>query len=210
MEVKTASCDVFSGSILIGADGIHSTVRQEMRRLADERSPGYFPRGEEDNVPSYYQCNFGIAQDVKNWNPGEQTITCGHGKSLLIASGPRGRCYWFLFIKFADIRRGKDIPKFTRQDEEKMAEENRDLIIQENLTFGDIYDKRVSSTLTSLHEVVFQKWFYERTMLIGDSAHKVRTRHGFPGIQAREDTHIANRPFETAKSARRYGWQWCH
>ncbi|KAJ1324860.1 FAD dependent monooxygenase [Microdochium nivale] len=186
VEVKTASGDVFSGSIIIGADGVHSTVRREMRRLADERSPGYFSPGEEDNVPSYYHCSFGIAQDVLKWKQGDQTFTCGHGKSMLVSSGPRGRCYWFLFIKFANIRRGKDIPKFTRQDEEKMVEENRDFLIQDNLTFGDVYDKRISSTLTSLHEIVYKKWFYERMILIGDSAHKPNPLTGMGGNGAIE------------------------
>ncbi|KAH7033741.1 FAD binding domain protein [Microdochium trichocladiopsis] len=186
VEVTTTNGETFSGSIVIGADGIHSTVRQEMRRLADDRSPGYFPQGEEDNVPSYYQCSFGIAQDVKNWIQGEQTTTCGHGKSFLVASGPEGRCYWFLLIKLPNVMRGKNIPKFTKQDEEKMVQESRGLKIKENLTFGEVYDKRISSTLTALHEVVFEKWFYERIMLIGDSAHKPNPIGGMGGNGAIE------------------------
>jgi 2-polyprenyl-6-methoxyphenol hydroxylase-like FAD-dependent oxidoreductase len=35
------------GSILVGADGIHSTVRREMWRLGHEQSPGYFIQDEE-------------------------------------------------------------------------------------------------------------------------------------------------------------------
>lgn len=31
----------YTGDILIGADGIHSTVRSEMWRLAENRFPGY-------------------------------------------------------------------------------------------------------------------------------------------------------------------------
>lgn len=34
------------GDILVGADGIHSTVRREMWRIGSEMSPGYFPADE--------------------------------------------------------------------------------------------------------------------------------------------------------------------
>lgn len=36
-----------TGDILVGADGIHSQVRQEMWRIADEISPGYIPSSEK-------------------------------------------------------------------------------------------------------------------------------------------------------------------
>ncbi|KAH7014098.1 FAD binding domain protein [Microdochium trichocladiopsis] len=186
VEVKTACGDIFSGSMVIGADGIHSAVRQEMRRLADEHSPAGFRPDEEDNVPCYYQCSFGIAQNVEKWKDGEQTHTCGHGKAFLVAPGPGGRVYWFLFIKLPRVMHGKDIPKFTKQDEEKLVAENRNLLVKENLTFGEIFDQRVSSTLTSLHEVVYEKWFYDRMMLIGDSAHKPNPIGGMGGNGAIE------------------------
>jgi 2-polyprenyl-6-methoxyphenol hydroxylase-like FAD-dependent oxidoreductase len=37
----------YTGDILVGADGIHSQVRQEMWRIADEISPGYIPSSEK-------------------------------------------------------------------------------------------------------------------------------------------------------------------
>lgn len=37
----------FAGDVLVGGDGIHSTVRSEMWRLANERTPGYIPAGED-------------------------------------------------------------------------------------------------------------------------------------------------------------------
>lgn len=37
----------YDGDILIGADGIHSTIRKEMWRIADELEPGYIPTSEK-------------------------------------------------------------------------------------------------------------------------------------------------------------------
>jgi 2-polyprenyl-6-methoxyphenol hydroxylase-like FAD-dependent oxidoreductase len=39
----------FSGDFLVGCDGIHSTTRSEMWRLAESKVPGYFPPGEQNS-----------------------------------------------------------------------------------------------------------------------------------------------------------------
>lgn len=45
--VKTQDGDSFAGDIIAGCDGVHSSVRREMHRLGTEKSPNYFPKGEE-------------------------------------------------------------------------------------------------------------------------------------------------------------------
>jgi len=172
IEVRTGPGSLYRGHILIGADGIHSSVRREMFRLAHETKPGHFPVGEEDRVPCYYQCSFGIAQDVDHWQDGDECFTIGDGKNFLVAPGPRGRVYWFLFRKLPEVRYGKDIPRYTKEDEAAFVKENFHLAINENLSFGKLYEKRISSSLTPLHEVVFKKWYFDRILVIGDAVHK--------------------------------------
>jgi len=46
VEVTTSDGSTYRGDMLIGADGIHSTVRQEMWRLAEKTQPGYIPASE--------------------------------------------------------------------------------------------------------------------------------------------------------------------
>ena len=46
VQVQTRDGSIFNGDIVVGADGIHSIVRQEMRRIASELSPEYFPADE--------------------------------------------------------------------------------------------------------------------------------------------------------------------
>jgi 2-polyprenyl-6-methoxyphenol hydroxylase-like FAD-dependent oxidoreductase len=43
----TTDNSVYEGDIVIGADGIHSTVRSEMWRLGHQLQPGWFDRSEE-------------------------------------------------------------------------------------------------------------------------------------------------------------------
>jgi 2-polyprenyl-6-methoxyphenol hydroxylase-like FAD-dependent oxidoreductase len=173
VEVVTASGQTFTGDVVIGADGIHSTVRREMRRIAEATRPGYFRADEEDKVPCHYKCSFGIAKEVEGWPKSEQCFTLGRGKSFLVASGPENRCYWFLFVKLPEPLYGKNIPRYSREDEAQFIKENGSLQITEELTFAQVFAKRETSALTALHEVTYDKWFLDRMLLIGDSAHKV-------------------------------------
>lgn len=49
VHVRTADGDLFEGDIIVGADGIHSTVRDEMWRIGHQLSPGYFPPDEHSS-----------------------------------------------------------------------------------------------------------------------------------------------------------------
>lgn len=44
----TINNDVYEGDIVIGADGIHSTVRSEMWKLAQKLRPNWFDPSEEE------------------------------------------------------------------------------------------------------------------------------------------------------------------
>lgn len=48
VSVTTKTGETFTGSILVGGDGIHSTVRQEMWKEAQTEDPGYFDPNEDD------------------------------------------------------------------------------------------------------------------------------------------------------------------
>lgn len=50
VQVTTSDGRRFAGDILVGADGVHSFVRQEMWRLAKQEAPGYFSDNEIDRL----------------------------------------------------------------------------------------------------------------------------------------------------------------
>lgn len=76
VEVFTTDGQSVRGSILIGADGVHSYTRREIYRIASEQAPEDFAADEQDPVSCYYICNFCINQDVPGWEHGHiYTIT---------------------------------------------------------------------------------------------------------------------------------------
>ena len=78
IQVTTKDHRSYKGDILIGADGIHSSVGQEMRRIADATAPGFLEPGEEDKVPCFLS--------VQLWN----RPTCGQlaGRWAMLHSRP--------------------------------------------------------------------------------------------------------------------------
>ncbi|KAK7706600.1 hypothetical protein SLS64_007431 [Diaporthe eres] len=186
VEVLTKDGDTFKGSIVVGADGIYSTVRAEMFRLAGELQPDYLDQEELDKVPCYYKCSFGIAKDVPGWNYEQMYMVQSDGASQMLISGPEGRLYWFFFSKLPETKYGKAIPRYTDEDEAQFVKENAYRPITETINFGHVFEKRISSTLTPLHEKVFEKWFFRRVFILGDAAHKPNPIGGQGGNNAIE------------------------
>ncbi|KAJ3953654.1 hypothetical protein N0V92_009876 [Colletotrichum tropicale] len=112
--VKTEDGSTYAGDVVVGGDGVHSKVRQEMWRIASVSDPTAFPPEERSNIP-----------------------------------------------------------KFSKDDELLLATQYRGDHITEDMTFGDLYDNRIKSTLVPLEEHVFRRWHYQRILIIGDAATKV-------------------------------------
>lgn len=170
----TENGTVATGTFIVGADGIYSTVRERMFDLGQQLQPGWFPPGEQDRVACYYRCSFGIAKDIPNYVLGEQNVVRARGYTIFAVSGPEDRVYWFFCQRLPTPLYGKNIRKYTKDDEAKFARDVSDFKITDTLTFGHLYENRLSSALTPLHEVVVEKWFFQRIICLGDSVHKVR------------------------------------
>ncbi|KAH8891947.1 FAD/NAD(P)-binding domain-containing protein [Thozetella sp. PMI_491] len=153
VRAHTQDGEAFEGDMLIGGDGVYSTVRKEMWRIAEETKPGYFDKTE----------------------PGRPN---SRGHSYLVSNGPGGRIYWFLFAKLDEILFYDNTPRYTESDKQEMYRD---------VTFGDLVDTVMFSTLTPLHEWIWEKWHFGRIMTLGDAAHKVNPLPGQGGNGCIED-----------------------
>ncbi|KZL77439.1 FAD binding domain-containing protein [Colletotrichum tofieldiae] len=188
--VHTKDGSVFEGDIVVGADGIHSTVREEMWRIGHQESPGYFPEDEHSRVPVSTRCIFGISKRPSNLAAGTQQMCHNDGWSYLIVGAPGNRTYWFLFEGVGDTKYGKDIPRYSKEDLETLAMAHLEDKIFDDVTFGDLYKNRIMATLVPLEEYVFEKWHYKRIVCIGDASHKIDPISGQGGNGAIEAAAI--------------------
>lgn len=180
----------YTGYILIGADGVHSTIRQEMWRISqDDKSDCFQPDPLAGQSPVLCtssivltalkglqcesKCIFGTSKRPPSLPASPLQINAFFKNcNYLVLSAPEDRYYWFLFTK-VDRVYGKNIARYTKDDELELAKEHFNDELTETTTFGDLYAHRLQTALVSTEDHVFPRWHYRRILTIGDAAHKV-------------------------------------
>ncbi|KAL7266215.1 hypothetical protein RUND412_011248, partial [Rhizina undulata] len=206
VEVTTKNGKTFKGDIVIGADGVHSTVRHQLQKIADNVQPGYIPERDKTGMSSEYCCIFGISKPTGGLVEGTGDITYNEFYSFLTITGRGGRVYWFLYHKMDKTYYEPNIPRFTEADCEKLARKYFKAKITETITFEDFWNNRITSTLTMLQEHVFSRWHFGRMAFMGDSAHKMTPNLGQGGNSCIESvatfSNILNRTLSKENSGK--------
>ncbi|OGM42624.1 putative monooxygenase [Aspergillus bombycis] len=169
VKVITTDGSVYSGDIVVGADGIHSTVRQEMARLNVDTGRDYL---EEKSFSATYSCVFGISHRTPGIEPCTLQDVFNDKFSYLIADGPGDRTYFFLFEHMDRVRFGREIPRLTEANRDEIVGRHLDDPITPEVRFGDIYARRIRSGITPLQEYVYKHWHFGRMIALGDASHK--------------------------------------
>jgi len=116
---------------------------------------------------------FGISQGVEEPTPGDLNLVYGKDVSFLVIAGKNQRIFWFVFKKMDQKYHVPNIPRFSKEDAERQANDQLHRKITDNVLFKDIWNKRVSCTLVPLEEALFKTWAFGRFACLGESVHKV-------------------------------------
>ena len=103
----------------------------------------------------------------------ELSVVQNKGQTILLGTQPK-RCFYFLFTRVSKPWSSYTRPSYTQEDAEKMAASVADVPISESMVFGELWKKKYRGALCDIEEGVLRHWHYGRTVLVGDTAHKVR------------------------------------
>ncbi|CAG8237917.1 unnamed protein product [Penicillium salamii] len=174
---------IFEGDLVVGADGVHSYVRREMARLASADGDESFFQGQRE-FECCYSAMFGTSvapeglienQAFKGFKS-DRSFLCSPGKGRLI--------YWLAMFKNREKTSGDGIPRYTRDDCDRLAANFADDIIKPGVRLGDLYRDARKATLVPLEQGVLSTCFYKRIVLVGDSWHKINPITGQGGNTA--------------------------
>jgi hypothetical protein len=117
-------------------------------------------------MPCDYSCVFGISTPCPGIKGGSLNSVFREHSSYLVLGGLNNRVYWFYFYNLGKRVYSPNVPRYTKDDETAIVKDRLNDRILPNLTFGEIYKNKVSSTLTALPEYAFRKWYFGRIMTI--------------------------------------------
>ncbi|KAK2599490.1 hypothetical protein N8I77_011241 [Diaporthe amygdali] len=181
--VKCADGSTYEGSIVLGADGVHSKTRRLMRELALSKSPD---ADVNDIEPFQHQYKTMWCSFPRRWEfaPGDHCITHGNTSSLQLLNASN-RAWLFVYEKLE--KPTTERVSFSDVDMEEFAKKHGDMKIGDRLKVKDVFPCRTSGGMANLEEGILKHWSSGRIVLAGDSCHKFTPNAGLGFNNAIQD-----------------------
>ncbi|GME27080.1 Monooxygenase FAD-binding protein [Neofusicoccum parvum] len=187
VTVTVSDGSTYEGTILVGADGVHSKTRKLMSEKLRPKNKELW-KNLQECYTSEYKCVFAVTRNDQAspfMADARAVFTYRKDYSTIAATGVKGLVFWFLFVK-TPFSCTPHCPRFSEEDMDALIEEYGDDQIVPGATIRDFYNARVKASLVPLEEGIVQKWSHGRVVLIGDAVHKVTINAGLGGNMAIE------------------------
>lgn len=201
VRVHCADGTVEQGTIVIGADGVHSRTRQCMEALIEGKSAGKVDRDMERPYLATYRMLLGNLPEVPRLKPGGVYQSTSYGQSSQVVMG-KGRGWWSVYEALEEPTRCRH--RYTEQDKQDMISKYGDRHMAPGYRLRDIYSLTVGEAhLINLEEGRVDRWSWGgRIALVGDAVRKLHPQAGFGYNSGVGDiTELANGLYRLLHSA---------
>ncbi|CAG7976162.1 unnamed protein product, partial [Penicillium olsonii] len=159
----------FNGSIIVGADGVHSPVRQDMWQHMKDAGLG--PALKRDLIATMFQysCVYGVSAPTVGIEPGIVHRLFGKDFTFFSVVGKERIVYWFLITKLEKTHRAPDVPKLNRDNIEDHIRPYLTQKVNDRVHFQDVYRNTTSTYHVPIEEGTFEYWTWNRFACVGDA-----------------------------------------
>ncbi|RMJ09247.1 hypothetical protein CDV36_011123 [Fusarium kuroshium] len=171
VRVTSDDGSIYEGSIVLGADGVHSITRSLMRNLALSENP---KRDWDPKEPftSVYKCLW--ASFPRPSEPGANFETTSKDQSAMYLTG-RERGWILLYDKSEPTT---TLRSYSEKEVEEVAAKLAEFPVNETLKVKDVIKERFTWGMSDLGEGILKHWSYKRIVLTGDACHKFTPNAG--------------------------------
>jgi len=201
--VHCADGSSHAGSIVLGADGIHSTVRRVMKTTSvktDKQQQQQQQKTEDsnnnndnndsnnnknNNIKSTYAALFGaINPNPSSDKPPQPSLPPHvfyemHGQdAMLQAMHCKSIIYFTIYGRLPEGPTPLSPTRFTESEKQAFAARWADYHCAPGIKVSDMVAQADWTQMVHLEEGVIEKWYGERVVLVGDSVHKMTPNLG--------------------------------
>ncbi|KAI0525605.1 hypothetical protein F5B22DRAFT_642613 [Xylaria bambusicola] len=173
VTVHCADGSVEHGSIVIGADGVHSRTRQTMQSLA-----AGLPADTEQPSPfiTTYRLLFGNLPPLQGLESGTNYECAATGVSTQILTGTKQA--WLAIYEKIETPTSKRL-RWTEDDKQEILKKRGHLYVAPGYTLNDVYYRCSGAVgLINLEEGLLDTWAWKRIVLVGDAVRKLEPHAG--------------------------------
>ncbi|KAF9095656.1 hypothetical protein BGX23_000156 [Mortierella sp. AD031] len=184
VQVRCANGHVEQGSVLVGADGAHSAVRQNLYRSLKEK--GVLPKSDMESLKFTQNAIIGLTHPL---NPsqypgvdaefGEVNVVVGKDSpyTMWISPCSGDRVSWSVTGPMLTNNSGDEnfmVSEFGQEEAERTCFLIKDLKLPFGGTLADLIKNTSRECITKIlvEEKHFKTWHYGRTVLMGEACHK--------------------------------------
>ncbi|KAI1439950.1 putative monooxygenase [Annulohypoxylon stygium] len=176
VKVVCADGSQFEGSIVVGADGVHSSTRLVMRALKADEKPEDLPEPQKYPYISTYRALYGHIPVLPGLASNTRYDGAHNGLSTQITTGTD--IAWYSVYEKIKHPESK-VTKYTETDKASIMSKWGHLYMAPGWKVRDVNAHRIGETvLINLEEGLIDDWFFERIILVGDAVRKLEPHAG--------------------------------
>lgn len=172
VTVICADKSTHTGSIIIGADGVHSSVRRLVNEAAGKK---------DDPFVATYRGLYGYAKRSPELEPATlyETHSANLTVQLIVAEEQQ---HFLVYERLSKPTRERT--HFSPEEADVVAQRFADVRFPstkagEWVSFGDVWAQKQWAALGNLEEGIVKSWHEGRSVLVGDAVHKMTPNTGF-------------------------------